>query len=73
MSTKGQTGAPFEYKDYPNKLFAGNVTVENGEFTTTFMVPKDISYRYGNGKIEYYLWQDEAPDNDGFGHNMEFT
>lgn len=73
LSTKGQTGAPFEYKDYPNKLFAGNVTVENGEFTTTFMVPKDISYRYGNGKIEYYLWQDEAPDNDGFGNNMEFT
>ncbi len=73
LRTKGQTGAPFEYKDYTNKLFTGDVSVENGEFTTTFMVPKDINYRYGNGKIEYYLWQTEDPDNDGFGNNLEFT
>lgn len=73
VSTKGQTGTPFEYLDYTNKLFTGNVTVQNGEFSTTFMVPKDISYRYGNGKIIYYLWQDEAPENDGFGNNTEFT
>lgn len=72
VKTKGQTGNPFTYTTYPNKLFIGNVSVINGEFSTTFMVPKDISYRYGNGKILYYLWRDDKPDDDGFGNNTEF-
>jgi hypothetical protein len=35
-------------------LYKGEVTVENGEFTFSFIVPKDISYQYGLGKISYY-------------------
>lgn len=35
-------------------LFDGRVEVINGEFEFEFMVPKDISYHYGYGKIMYY-------------------
>ncbi|MBQ7996423.1 MAG: type IX secretion system sortase PorU [Paludibacteraceae bacterium] len=42
------------YKDYTNVLFSGQTPVENGLFKYTFMVPKDIRYNYGNGRIVYY-------------------
>jgi hypothetical protein len=35
-------------------LFKGEATVTRGEFTFTFIVPKDIMYSFGDGKISYY-------------------
>lgn len=35
-------------------LYEGRVTVEAGLFSFTFIVPKDISYQIGEGKISYY-------------------
>ncbi len=37
-----------------NVLFRGNATVNNGEFTFSFIVPKDINYEIGHGKISYH-------------------
>ena len=33
-----------------SKLFKGKVSVTNGDFSFSFVVPKDISYTYGIGK-----------------------
>ena len=35
-------------------LFKGETSITNGEFSFTFIVPKDISYQLGQGKISYY-------------------
>jgi hypothetical protein len=35
-------------------LYKGEISVEKGEFSFTFIVPMDISYQYGLGKISYY-------------------
>jgi len=35
-------------------LFEGKVSVVNGEFSYSFLVPKDIAYDYGFGEINYY-------------------
>jgi len=35
-------------------LYAGNVDVKNGQFSFSFMLPKDIKYNYGCGRINYY-------------------
>lgn len=43
---------PFELQK--NSLYKGNVTVKNGYFEFDFIVPKDINYAYGKGKISYY-------------------
>lgn len=43
---------PFETQE--NALFNGKASVTNGEFTFSFIVPKDINFKYGNGKISYY-------------------
>lgn len=43
-----------EYKVRNNILFRGKSTVVNGKFSVSFVVPKDINYSYGLGKISYY-------------------
>jgi hypothetical protein len=35
-------------------LYRGKATVKDGKFSFSFIVPKDISYEYGKGKISYY-------------------
>ena len=35
-------------------LFRGLAEVKNGEFDLSFIMPKDINYQYGPGKISYY-------------------
>ncbi len=37
-----------------NAIFNGKASVKNGEFSFTFIVPKDIAYQYGFGKLSYY-------------------
>lgn len=51
-----------------NVLFRGNTNAGNGKFSFTFIVPRDIDYKYGPGKISYY-----ATDNltDMNGHHTD--
>ncbi|MCC8143987.1 MAG: type IX secretion system sortase PorU [Tannerellaceae bacterium] len=44
----------FTYEDYTGILYTGNETVENGKFSFTFTVPKDISYSDSIGKLNLY-------------------
>lgn len=44
----------YEYYVQKNVLFRGNVTVKNGMFEFSFIVPQDINFEYGKGKISYY-------------------
>jgi hypothetical protein len=44
---------PFHYKDIA-LIYKGLAVVENGSFEINFIVPKDIGYAYGRGKITYY-------------------
>jgi hypothetical protein len=37
-----------------NQLFKGKATVKNGRFSFSFVVPKDIDYSYGAGKVSLY-------------------
>jgi hypothetical protein len=46
--------APFPYDLRDNVLFKGKASVTNGDFSFEFVVPKDISYSFGAGKISYY-------------------
>ncbi|MBI2721671.1 MAG: type IX secretion system sortase PorU [Bacteroidetes bacterium] len=58
-------GLPFLFKLQKNILYRGKAEVKNGEFYFTFMVPKDISFAYGPGKITYYATNGQA-DAAGF-------
>lgn len=46
----------FVFTDRKNTLYHGTNKVENGEFTFTFAVPKDINYANGTGLINIYAY-----------------
>jgi hypothetical protein len=50
-------------------LYKGKAQVTDGKFTFTFIVPKDIAYQYGFGKISYYASND-LEDAQGFYRNI---
>ncbi len=45
---------PFQFKLQKNILYRGKSEVKNGDFSFTFIVPKDISFAAGIGRISYY-------------------
>lgn len=54
LQTLGNVDRVFRYQDYSNILFQGTLSVKNGEFSATFVLPKDIDYQYGEGKILFF-------------------
>ena len=64
------------YNDYPNTIFSGSTQVTEGRFQYTFMVPKDIRYNYGNGRIVYYAVSLDSATmelSEAVGHFEDFT
>jgi len=49
-----QSSRVFDYDIQKNIIFKGRATVRNGTFDFSFVIPKDINYEFGNGKISYY-------------------
>ncbi|MBI1306188.1 MAG: type IX secretion system sortase PorU [Bacteroidetes bacterium] len=47
-------------------LYRGQVSVQNGKFSFQFVVPKDIAYQFGNGKISYYAMNENLDDANGY-------
>ena len=59
-------GTPTTYSEFRSKLFEGLVTVRNGIFTCQFVMPKDIDYRMGVGRVSVYaVRQDSLSDASG--------
>lgn len=65
-------GNKFSYKDYPNTIYKGNAIVENGKFTFSFIVPADISYTNGSGKMSLYAY-DETNGLEANGSFLKYT
>ncbi len=53
-TTLGQNTPVRTFRLQKNVLFKGRASIVNGRFQFTFVVPKDIDYTYGPGKISYY-------------------
>lgn len=48
------TDTAFVYKDRTNTLFSGSAKVKSGKFNFTFLMPKDIKYNFGTGRMVFY-------------------
>jgi hypothetical protein len=59
----------FNYRQ--NVIFSGKAEVKNGEYTLSFMLPKDIKYNYASGRINYYA-QDDVNDYEAQGSFENF-
>ncbi|NDK57095.1 type IX secretion system sortase PorU [Pontibacter fetidus] len=53
-----------------NVLYEGSATIANGLFSVAFVVPKDIAYQYGPGKITLYASNNTQ---DALGANTTIT
>lgn len=54
-STLGNAGeTPFDFRVQENIIYKGVTEAKNGSFSFSFVVPKDISFAPGEGKIMYY-------------------
>jgi hypothetical protein len=58
---------PFTVRD--NVIYRGQVNVVNGRFFFEFIVPLDISFSFGTGRISYYVSDREI---DGAGYFEDF-
>lgn len=62
-------GAPYSFQIQKNVIYKGSEKVEDGKFSFTFIVPNDISYQFGKGKISYYAFND-LTDASGYYDNI---
>lgn len=71
QQTYGDERAPrVPIKLRKNVLYEGAATVANGLFSVSFVVPKDIAYQYGAGKITLYA---SSTTQDAIGSNTTVT
>ncbi len=56
LNNMGDDGAEtaFSFKDRPATIYNGQDSVRNGRFSLTFVVPRDISYSEGTGRMTAY-------------------
>ncbi|MGQ7870085.1 type IX secretion system sortase PorU [Sunxiuqinia sp. sy24] len=55
VETLGNDGeVPFNFEMQDHVIYKGVTSVNDGRFEFSFIVPKDISYAVGEGKISYY-------------------
>ncbi|HRT47516.1 MAG TPA: hypothetical protein P5151_05090, partial [Bacteroidales bacterium] len=59
-------GQPMEFYVQNSIVFSGKTKVNNGRFRFSFIVPRDIDYSFGNGKISYYAKDDKTDMNGAF-------
>jgi hypothetical protein len=67
--TFGDQSAPVEYTYWSNILFNGKASVEEGKFRFEFVMPKDIGYNFGPGRISYYF-NNNVYDGNGYFENF---
>lgn len=53
-------GIKIPYWQQKNVIYKGKSIVKNGEFSMEFVVPKDINYSYGLGKLSFYAKSDDV-------------
>ncbi len=71
LMTRGNDPGSFKryFKVQDNVLYQGKATVTGGKFTISFIVPRDIDYSYGMGKISYYA-SNETTDATGYNDSI---
>ncbi len=65
IKTLGDDNPVYTFEVRKNILFNGKASVKNGRFDFEFIVPKDIAYKFGEGRISYYT-NNDSEDGSGY-------
>jgi hypothetical protein len=68
-STGNNQSGLFNYVIQKSVLYKGKASVTNGDFQFTFIVPKDIKYNVGKGRLSFYA-QDGFEDAQGYNNTI---
>ena len=63
---QGDDNTPLEFWERKNIIYKGVASVVAGKFSFTFIVPEDINYQIGQGKISFYA--DDGSSRDAAGY-----
>ncbi len=68
LTTLGNDQSSYEksFNAQTSVIFKGTASVTNGKFDISFIVPKDIRFEYGKGKISFYATDGISEDAGGF-------
>ncbi len=69
--TLGSDGESFVYQESDSELFRGVGNIENGQFELEFIVPKNIDYSFGRGKMTMYAIS-HSQEQDALGTSVDF-
>lgn len=72
FTTLGNENSPFTFSQWSNALFRGKANVTYGEFEFEFVVPKNIAYQLGAGKLSLYAF-DKGTGLDAGGADLNFV
>lgn len=72
FTTLGNENAPFSFRQWHNALFRGKAKVTAGVFEFEFIVPKNIAYQIGRGKLSLYAFDDNHY-MDAVGASLDFV
>lgn len=62
---------PFKYRYRTNPLFSGKADVKDGRFEVRFILPKDIRYNFGRGRVVMYAVDpDQGIDGNGNSYDL---
>jgi len=70
--TIGKNDPPYKFKEWTNALYRGKASVIDGVFEFQFIVPKNLAYEVGKGKLSLYA-SDTEQQRDASGATSEFT
>lgn len=72
ITTKGNdpSSPVTSFSQQTNFLYKGKASVVNGNFSFSCIIPKDINYQIGKGKISLYA--DDGNSKDATGYNSNF-
>lgn len=62
--------APYQFEMWRNTIYRGKASVTNGDYSFSFIVPRDIAFDFGNGRVSYYA---VAGNLDAHGHFEDFV
>ncbi len=69
VSTLGSVDPSVTYTVRNNFFFEGKASITNGKFNVSFVVPKDILYLFGQGKVSMYASSDVGLNDAGGNYN----
>jgi hypothetical protein len=70
--TIGKNNPPYSYKEWFSAIFRGRADVHNGVFEFEFILPKNMAYEVGKGKLSLYA-EDPSQGIDAAGATTDFS